>query len=479
MYEAGVARPKIQRSVEAAVFAAPRGPIPIARLMAMSLPQWDHLRIEITRRWQDNPADPLARCLLCNRPVYISARGKPGAREPVYVHFQEEANDCPWHDRKLLRPDDPRAAQYLGHQESALHRELCQLVAELIRRDPRTRSVTVETYRRPTVHERGRFPDVCAEFDRLPPFAFELQLSKPFAPEIAARSLFYEREGVGLIWLFHEIAPQSDADLPQGFLDVVMGQRGNAFVVDAASFEASAEANELLIQCYVRHANGFYAKPKLVSLDDLTIPEGRPPYFEDKITPELVARGADAREKWWPALKAIDLDIATDPFLAPSFGPAHSSIVARSPALSRWKKVYWDQTYVRARSHLNRLFAILFSIAASARKGTDRNYVTRNKGAGSLVAMLNSKLSSAEYRPYAAMIERMLERTAASDRLEKASLQNAIAVAKREAIDDIVSYEAVWEAAEILFPEVFDGVVRGQLLDLGTMPEWARPAPPG
>jgi hypothetical protein len=223
-----------------------------------------------------------------------------------------------------------------------------------------------------------------------------------------------------------------------------MGQRGNAFVVDAASFEASTNAQELLIQCYVRHANGFYANPKLVSLAGLTIPESRPPYFEDRITPELLARGADAREKWWPALKAIDLDAAANPFLAPSFGPAHSSIVARSPALSRWKKVYWARTEISGRSHLNRLFAILFSIAASARAGTDRNYVTRNKGAGSLVAMLNSKLSSADYRPYAAMIERMLQRTAASDRLEKPSLQNAIAVAKREAVEDVVSYEPVW-----------------------------------
>jgi competence CoiA-like predicted nuclease len=61
--------------------------------------------------------------------------------------------------------------------------------------------VTVDTYRRPSIAARGRYPDVYAEIDGLGKFAIEVQLSKPFAPEIVARHIHYEAEGVALLWV--------------------------------------------------------------------------------------------------------------------------------------------------------------------------------------------------------------------------------------------------------------------------------------
>ena len=96
------------------------------------------------------------------------------------------------------------------------------------------------------MEEHGRYPDVYAEMEGLGKFAFEVQLSKPFIFEIAARHLHYEAEGISLIWVFHELADE----LPQGFRDVITAQRGNAFVFDQSAFEASVAADRLTLSAY-------------------------------------------------------------------------------------------------------------------------------------------------------------------------------------------------------------------------------------
>lgn len=458
----------MQRTIEVADFELPRGPVSITQLMALPRATWDHLRGEINRRRQQDPLRPLARCRLCEGPVYIRSHFADGEHSPVYVHFPESPADCPWHQGVNLRPDDARAAQYQGHQESALHRWMCQTIAAMLEADPRCRHVTVETYLRPAIHARGRFPDIYAELDGVGRFAIEVQLSKPFAPEIAARHVHYEAEGVALLWVFRAL----DAELPQGFHDIITMQRGNAFLFDDAAFAASADRGTLVLSALLENDRGGFLLPRLVGLDTLDRSSGRSVFVEDRRSDRLLDYCRRGREKWWEAFAQAPPSEFDFPFSQPCFVPAWDSIKAFVPALSPWKRECWSLHSYRGDRHFAELAAILFSIARTAATGKDRVYVTRYSGQGSLVAMLNAKLAGQAFMPYAGLIEWMLNATPARDRLLRTSLNRAFEHARMEA-SQIGSGHPVWEGAARLFPEIFDGLRRAELDELGKLPTWA------
>jgi hypothetical protein len=459
----------MQRTIEIADFELPRGAIAIGALMAMDPATWEHLRAEINLRRLSGPDRPLARCRLCGGAVYIKAQAIRDDRVPLFAHYADAATDCPWYQGANLVPDDARAAQYRGQQECALHRWMCDTIALLLEKDPRCTKVTVDRYLKPAIEERGRYPDVYAELDGVGRFAFEVQLSKPFAFEIAARHLHYQAEGVSLIWVFRGL----DAELPQGFRDVITFQRGNAFLFDDAAFNASVKAGELMLSAWLEGASGWL-KPRLVTLSALDRTSGRSVFLEDRRTPRLLRYCQDAREKWWTALKAGAPFDFGDPFVEGRFAPAWDSIKTYVPALCAWKEALWRDQRMRGRPHFLELAAMLYSIARSANDGGDRVYVTRYTGEGALVAMLNARLSSVTWIPYASLIEAMLAGTRARHCLTRPSLQAALGKARRQAVQ-IGPGHALWDGAARLFPEIFDGLLRAELADLGQLPAWAAP----
>nr|WP_047165981.1 hypothetical protein [Sphingomonas sp. Y57] len=458
----------MQRTIEMADFELPRGPVSIAQLMAMPHELWDHLRIEVTKQRQRDPDRPLARCRLCQGPVFIRSQAVTGGHAPVYAHYPESPRDCPWHHGANLIPDDARAAQYRGHQECALHRWMCDMIATFLRADPRSGLVTVDRYRRPAIEKRGRYPDVYAELEGLGRFAIEVQLSKPFAPEIAARHLHYEAEGVALIWVFRELPDR----LPQGFRDVITLQRGNAFLFDDTAFTASAAGGRLLLSACLENDRGGWLKPRLVGLDDLDRSSGRATFVEDRRSARLLAYCQAGRAKWWQAFREAPPTRFDDPFAQPCFIRAWDSIKTFVPNLSLWKRQSWSEGLSRGERVFAELAAILFSIAHCAASGEERVYVTRYTGEGALVAMLNAKLSGEKLMPYADLIATMLAASSIRDRLERPSLATAIARAK-SAVEQVAAGHPVWDGASRLFPEIFDGLRRAELDDLGKLPRWA------
>jgi hypothetical protein len=90
--------------------------------------------------------------------------------------------------------------------------------------------------------------------------------------------------------------------------------------------------------------------------------------------------------------------------------------------------------------------------------------------------MLNARLSSASYMPYANLVATMLGGTTARHALDRPSLQAALAKA-RQAAGQVAAGHPVWDAAMRLFPEVFDGMLRAELADFGQLPDWASPDP--
>nr|WP_157073554.1 hypothetical protein [Sphingomonas soli] len=440
--------------------------------MAMEPAAWEHLRAEINLRHRREPKRPLARCRLCQGAVYIRAQTTGNGNVPLFQHYVGAAvDDCPWYQGRNLIPDNARAAQYQGHQESARHRWICDTIAELLERDPRCTKVSVDRYLKPAIEDRGCYPDIYAEIEGIGRFAFEVQLSKPFAFEIAARHLHYEAEGVSLIWVFREL----EADLPQGFRDVITLQRGNAFLFDVAAFDASIAANGLRLSTWLDGDSGWL-KPRIARLDDLDRGSGRSVFLEDRRTPRLLHYCQEAREKWWEALKtSAPFDFA-NPKVAERFDPLWASIRSYVPELSAWKDAFWHENEIRSVPHFLEVAAMLFSIARSAKDGRDRVYVSRYNKEGALLAMLNARLSAAPYMPYATLIETMLANTMAHEWLSRASLQTALAKARHRAAQ-IRPGHAIWSAAKRLFPEVFDGMLRAELNDLGQLPAWAMSNP--
>lgn len=461
----------MQRTVEIADFELPRGAVAISELMAMDRPGWEHLRAEINLRHKADPDNPLARCRLCRAGVYIRAQAMKDGHVPLFAHYAGSPADCPWYQGANLIPDDARAAQYRGHQECALHRSMCDTIAEFLKADPRCTHVAVDRYLKPHIEERGRYPDVYAELDGVGKFAFEVQLSKPFAFEIAARHLHYRAEGVALIWVFRDIA----GDLPQGFRDVIAFQRGNAFLFDDAAFGASNERGRLTFSALLEDGRGGWLKPRLVGLDDLDRGNGRSVFLEDRRTPRLLARGQEVREKWWQALKTGKPFDFTDPMVDHGFGRAWDSIKTYVPTLSAWKNDYWRTHNARGRPHFLEIVAMLFSIARSAAVGEERVYISRYKDKSRLVAMLNARLSNSSYKPYADLIETMLAGSAMAHCLERPSLRAALADARIDAAQSTPDHP-VWMASARLFPEIYDGLLRAELIDIGHLPGWATPS---
>jgi hypothetical protein len=449
-------------------FDLPRGAVSIEALMAMPRERWEHLRSEINMRRRDEPARPLARCRLCEGGVFIRAQAVEGDHIPFYAHFPESPANCPWYEGGTLTPDDARAAQYQGHQESALHRHLCQTIEALAKADPRCVASAIDTYLRPAIHKRGRWPDVFLDMGKLGRFALEVQLSKPFAPEIAARHLHYEREGVRLIWIFGEL----EDPLPQGFHDVVTMQRGNAFVFDEDAQAASVARGVLVLKCSLEDGKGGWLKPRLVGLDDLETASGRSVFLEDRRSERLAAYCRDVRNRWWKALQQAQRDRPNSPFYSEWFAPAWASVRAHVPALSGWKEDYWATRADKGQAHLAALFAIFCSIAHSAEQGSETLYITRHSGDGALLAMLNSKLSSAEFAPYADLLEAFLRTTPLANLLDRPSLQKILSNARAGHVQ-ISAGHPVWNAVARLFPEALDNVVRAEMMDLVQLPTWA------
>lgn len=452
-----------RRIIEAVVFAGGIGVLSADELLAMPNDEWGVLRDRLTDGRQGKANGLTARCTMCETPVYIQTRPLRGRSLPYFAHFKGAPPDCPWHHAKNMTPDQAKAAQYGGRQESPAHRQLCNLIDELIRLDPRYKEGSVGKYVAPTESEYGRYPDVYAKLESLPPLAFEVQLSQTFQTEISARCIHYEREKAGLIWVMHGAA--MDGPLPQSFLDVIRRHRGNAFVLDNAATTASFERKTLMLSCYRRASETTFDKPILVSLDDLTFPADSLPYKEDRITKNLVA-GINARRKpWHDALKQLERPWYTSALRTTAVSRLMQQATATMPGVFGQDE---DENFISLR-----LIGTLFSILATA-NNKPRNYVTNHENvSGLLNTLLDANTKAGGLQRHALLVETALQRTPLK---LKDTVQKHIDQSKAQqgsALGD--ANDAAWKGMAYLFPEILDPFVREELRYLGALPLWATP----
>lgn len=430
----------------------------------------EHLRREINIRRQQDRARPLARCGVCKGPIYIRGLQHRGKEAPMFAHYPDSPEDCPWHHGPSMTPDDARAAQYQGRQESRRHERLCELLEEVAKADPKCTDSAIDTYRRSQIHKRGSWPDVFLDMGVLGRFVLEVQLSKPFAPEIAGRHLHYEREGEHLIWIFSEL----ESPTPLGFRDVVTMQRGNAFVFDHGAQVASYECKTLVLNCYLEDGQGGWLPPRLVKLDDLKSGKGRAVFLEDRRSDLLEQRCRAGRKAWVNACRTAQQREPEDPAYDDVFIALWSAMKDRVPGLGKWEAENWSFGSDRGRFMIANLVLMLCSVSHSALNGDPVLYVTKFKGGNAILQMLNTKMTANELKQCSDLVRTFVSRTALTRLLTTPSLQRILEQA-RTAAPQIGPDHPVWEAMALLFAEVLDGLVRAELSDLDRLPAWANP----
>jgi hypothetical protein len=453
-----------------------RGAVPIEELIALPFARWEHLRLEINKRHKELPNSPFATCGMCDQSIYITSRSFQGAHYPIFTHRKSQPVECAWYDEDAhVTPDDPRAAQYKGNQESKLHKDLCELVASQLQKDSRKLELTVGQYLRPQIEKRGHYPDVYVKLEGLGKYAFEVQLAKPFPLEISRREIFYDNEGLSLVWLFYGIVPVSD-DLPQGFKDVIISHRGNCFLIDKWSMLASERLSQLVLRCYRRNDDGSYDRPKLILVGQLTKPERGLPFYEDRLTPGLLRLGKDARNDWWPCFRNRKRDGLMNGYGEKPFLDAIADLGRRTSLERAWREypAKSDYSYIAFMDFI----ASVFSIARSANDDSDVNYVTAHKlqlgkQRGLVLQILNLKLSGDYFAPYATLLEEAVFRSPFHHLLNRPSLRDAITQCQKTTPQHDMS-SPQGKAIAALFPEYYDLVVRQELSDLGTLPKWAK-----
>lgn len=425
-----------RRTVEEVMFEG-LGPLTARELLVMSRDGWEYLRAGIT----DNRHGKLglvARCIACNGEVYITtAQGRP-----LFAHYQGSDPRCPWYAGKNMHPNDARAAQYRGQQESEAHRRMCDLIAELCGLDERCECTKVDEYRAPTENEYGRYPDVLVNWRVFGQFAVEYQMSHTFQTEVSQRCIHYEREGILLLWVLSSFDP---ARVPQAVSDVVHRHRGNAFVLDQAAVAESRRLRTLVLTCFMSNGEGYDA-PVLIRFDALKFPESRRPFVEDRLAKPLLDQIAARRLPYFKALKDWDY---------------HSDILPIA-----------ELTLFKDRKRVDRLIAAAFSIVAVA-AGKPKNYAS---GHQNIKGMMNTYQETGSLAPYAQLLTTLIENASQRRLLSDTvgtNLKRSINGHTSGQVEQLTETSPEWRLLRELLPEALDPFIRQRPKDAGKLPEWA------
>lgn len=131
-----------------------------------------------------------------------------GDRRPHFVHYSktEEFKSCPYNNRNSnLTPNQIKAIQYNGIQESLRHQRLKNIIGEIISSDKECSNTIIDKcYTNREKHERRR-PDI-QTFYKDKNIVFEIQLSREFVTIISDREAYYRKRNAFLIWIFDENA---------------------------------------------------------------------------------------------------------------------------------------------------------------------------------------------------------------------------------------------------------------------------------
>lgn len=421
---------RLRRTIEE-VFFDELGSLTARELLAMPREDWQYLRARITDS-RHGKKGMVARCIACSGEVYIqTANGRP-----LFSHYQGSDIRCPWYSGKNMHPDDVRRQQYNGKQESEAHRRMCQLIASLCALDRRCEETKIDEYLPPTGSAHGRYPDVLVNWRDFGRFAVEYQMSNTFQTEISQHCLHYEREGIPLLWVLSSF---DAASISQAVSDVIHRHRGNAFVLDQRAVSASRRESTLVLSCFVSNGENFESA-KLVRFDKLKFPISNLPYFEDRVTQNILQKICSKRSLYFRPLREW----------------GHRTENLPIDALAQFAD----------RARIDRLVAAAFSIMTFA-DGKFENFASNHKD---IKAMLNTYLNLGKLSPYANLLTALIKNTSQSSLLQGTVKEH---LNRAASVNQVREGEPEWRLLQELFPEALDPFIRQRLKDADALPAWA------
>ena len=250
------------------------------RLFDLSEEDFTLFRRKVMERRKDNP--PYLICSMCGKPVFISRfHNIEGNR--WFTHFGQ-SKDCPWHEYGKLSPDKIMALRYRGQQESILHQQLKNFIADWIEKDPcvigkvNRDKVTLGEY----LKGEWKRPDVsCRRKENK--IVFEIQLSYTFLSEVIKRDNFYKNERTFIFWIFRELDLRKSTQIDEAFFN-----HRNIFVLDKEAEQKTKDEGKLYFKCYYQKSvfheldEVLYWNWTYVTLDEIQYPHATfRPYYID------------------------------------------------------------------------------------------------------------------------------------------------------------------------------------------------------
>lgn len=231
------------------------------------------LRAKIQKQFKEGDVELV--CLYCKQPVALTGRRArvKSSKHYFFTHLYR-SNDCIVKTMHRLTEEEVRRIKYNGTKESELHIKLKNKIGSHLKQQLGNPNVAIDrVYKNISISKEWRKPDVLANYGERK-LAFELQLTTTFLSVIVDRSLFYQKQGIHLIWVFAEFL--IDTDL-QRFTekDVYYNNNFNVYVFDDEAQKVSQEKGRLILRCYYKefYIEQFKVKSRwnssLIELEDL------------------------------------------------------------------------------------------------------------------------------------------------------------------------------------------------------------------
>ncbi|MCL4678572.1 MAG: hypothetical protein KJ017_08280 [Alphaproteobacteria bacterium] len=180
-------------------------------------------------------------CAKCFAPVYASNKNQ----KPFWQHFSGASDICPWWTGSPENPDDISAKIFQGRQESYIHSKLKNLIADLLRNDPKSQKIKVEE--KIIGEGKWKVPDVYVEYENKR-IVIELQLATTQIDIIADREIFYKKESIELVWVTWNFEKKPISEIQQCFKDISYRHRNNIFSIDEETIILSREKSTFLFR---------------------------------------------------------------------------------------------------------------------------------------------------------------------------------------------------------------------------------------
>lgn len=239
----------------------------------------DDRRVNRLRRWLNDfyhQGKKYLVCAHCHGPLYLKGGAQTGFKQQLHFsHYQsEEYKTCPLNEgAPRISPEQAKANQYKGAQESKRHERLKNVLGEIMESDADCHATIIDKCYTEREKNERRQPDVQTKYKDVS-LVLEVQLSTEFITIISERESYYHDKKAFMLWIFDSFA--RNGLMNQSERDIFYKNNSHAFCIDPPLIAKSKKYKKL-------HLNVVYNIPYIedkkiknrlqseaITLDDIT-----------------------------------------------------------------------------------------------------------------------------------------------------------------------------------------------------------------